>query len=43
MQDSLDGAAQKAAEALVQSALKKGTTDNVTALVIVMDWSSKSS
>lgn len=37
-QEKIDGAAQRAADALVKSALERGTTDNVTALVIVLDW-----
>lgn len=37
---SIDGAAQRAADALVKSALERGTSDNVTALVIVLDWES---
>lgn len=33
-----DAAADAAADALVQKALQAGTSDNVTALLMVMDW-----
>lgn len=38
--DGSEGAAQRCAEALVKLALDKGTSDNVTALVVLIDWSS---
>lgn len=33
-----DAAADAAADALVQKALQAGTSDNVTALLMLMDW-----
>jgi len=33
-----DAAAEAAADALVQKALQAGTSDNVTAIVMLFDW-----
>jgi serine/threonine protein phosphatase PrpC len=37
-QDRNEASAQRCAEALVKLALEKGTSDNVTALVVLIDW-----